>query len=279
MKSFVFILLLSLSFSTFSADIDFCTDKLGNLPIQQGGRIKPLYVHAAESIKYITEKSKVGDVSAVTAYCFLSFHSMGIDNKLVWKATVQHHQLREKFELKEKRVSLDTLLETKDELVLEWRKQKDETSYKKSLDKLLRRIQLYEEIKNGANWLLYEKIESEGKWVILPEFLKKEKVEKESKSSTTPFSNVLMKSESDYISDHGDDFKLELTFAKLKLPLWALSLTLLGLASLVLTSNLYAPLFFALSTVAVETVYITLRVIISGRAPVTNMYETVLFSG
>ncbi|MCO4793923.1 MAG: cytochrome c biogenesis protein CcsA, partial [Bacteriovoracaceae bacterium] len=39
------------------------------------------------------------------------------------------------------------------------------------------------------------------------------------------------------------------------------------------------PLFFALSTVAVETVYITLRVIISGRAPVTNMYETVLFSG
>ncbi|MEX1098851.1 MAG: cytochrome c biogenesis protein CcsA, partial [Bacteriovoracaceae bacterium] len=37
--------------------------------------------------------------------------------------------------------------------------------------------------------------------------------------------------------------------------------------------------FFAVSALAIETIGMTMRVLISGRAPITNMYETVMFSG
>jgi cytochrome c-type biogenesis protein CcsB len=278
----ILISLFALLFTTqvFGLNLDFCNDKLGNLPIQQGGRVKPLYVHARETIKYMTEKSKVGDTSAITAYCLLSFDSMGVENKVVWHANIQHHDLRKFLELgDEKKTTFENLISNKNELIVEWRKQKEETSYKKSLDKVLRRMQLYEEIKNGANWKLYDKTGPEGRWLILPEFLKEDKVLKAKESSTNPFEAVLFQSEKDYVADNGDDFRLELTFAKMRLTLWALLLSLLGLGSLVLTKKNTWPLGFAFTTVAVQTVYLTLRVMISGRAPITNMYETVLFSG
>jgi len=280
MKVVLTLISLVLTTEVFALSLDFCNDKLGSLPIQQGGRIKPLYVHAKESIKYMTEKSKVGDVSAIKAYCLLSFSSMGVKNKVEWMANVQHHDLRKFLELGDKKkVSFESLIEDKNEIIVEWRKQKEETSYKKSLDKILRRMQLYEEIKNGANWKLYDKSGPTGQWLILPEFLKEEKVLKAKETSISPFETVLFQSEKDYIADNGDGFKLELTFAKLRLPMWALLLSLLGLGSLVLTKGNRWPLGFAFTTVIVQTVYLTMRVMISGRAPITNMYETVLFSG
>ncbi len=280
MKLMLTLFTLMFSLQSFGLSLDFCNDKLGRLPIQQGGRIKPLFVHAKESVKYMTGKSKVGDHSAIEAYCLLSFDSMGVENKVDWITSVQHYDLRKFLDLGDKKeASFNSLLGDKTELITEWRKQKEETSYKKALDRLLRKLQLFEEIKNGGNWKLYDKSGPTGAWVVLPDFLKEEKVLKAKDSSTNPFETVLFQSEKDYIADHGDDYKLELTFAKMRLPLWALVLSLLGLAGLVLTKGNAIPLGFAFTTVAVQTAYITMRVMISGRAPITNMYETVLFSG
>src|SRR5690606_28574960 len=74
-------------------------------------------------------------------------------------------------------------------------------------------------------------------------------------------------------------FVLEYYFAKAHLPGWAMLLSLLGLGALVLFKRFKVALIFSISAIAVQTALIILRVIISGRAPVTNMYETVLFSG
>ena len=59
----------------------------------------------------------------------------------------------------------------------------------------------------------------------------------------------------------------------------ALLLTLLAIAAGVLRKNFIWALGLTGLTLAVQTVLIALRVYISGRAPITNMYETVLFSG
>lgn len=280
MKMMLTLFALIFSFQSHALSLDFCNDKLGGLPIQQGGRIKPLYVHANETVKYMTGKSKVDDHSAIEAYCLLSFDSMGVENKVEWIASIQHYDLRKFLELGDKKeTTFENLLKNKTELITEWRKQKEETSYKKALDQALRRLQLYEEIKNGANWKLYDKSGPAEAWLVLPEFLKEDKVLKAKENTSNPFEAVLFQSEKDYIADHGTKFKLELTFAKLRLPIWALFLSLLGLAGLVLTKGNSVPLGFAFTTVAVQTAYITMRIIISGRAPITNMYETVLFSG
>jgi cytochrome c-type biogenesis protein CcsB len=82
-----------------------------------------------------------------------------------------------------------------------------------------------------------------------------------------------------YMAKHGDTFLLELTYVNLKLPLISMLLSLLGLALYVLLKNKYYALGIAALTVLVQTAMLVFRTMISGRAPVTNMYETVLFSG
>ena len=63
--------------STQSENLYFCDSKeLAQIPIQQDGRVKPLYVHANEMIKYITGKTKIDSHNAVTAYCLLSLEGM-----------------------------------------------------------------------------------------------------------------------------------------------------------------------------------------------------------
>src|SRR3989338_598838 len=49
-----------------------CRDDLGKIPIQAGGRIKPLSVHAKETLKLLTGKAKPFEDSAVVTYCKLS---------------------------------------------------------------------------------------------------------------------------------------------------------------------------------------------------------------
>jgi len=61
--------LISLLFSGHvMAENFFCKTELETLPIQQNGRVKPLFVHASEVIKQLTGKSKLEELSAVEAF-------------------------------------------------------------------------------------------------------------------------------------------------------------------------------------------------------------------
>ena len=71
----------------------------------------------------------------------------------------------------------------------------------------------------------------------------------------------------------------ELKYAKAKLPQIAMILSLLALAMLALFKKFTISLWLSLLTVIIQTLLISSRIYISNRAPVTNMYETVLFSG
>ena len=93
MKTYIFLALFLMGFGALNAqarETYFCKNDLESLPTQQGGRVKPLYVHAAEAMKNLTGKTKVDELSAVEAYCLFSLNGMGLPSDLKLMAKIEH---------------------------------------------------------------------------------------------------------------------------------------------------------------------------------------------
>lgn len=163
---------------------------------------------------------------------------------------------------------------------LEAQRTDKQESYTKSMRALANNIFLYKEVRAGYNWLLAEVIDNQLNWQPLPNYLTEQKIiEQRAISPYDPFSPVIHRSETQYIKASGDKYLVELTYAKLRLPLVGMILSMVALACLVLFKNFYIALSFSTLSLIAQIALLTLRTIISGRAPITNMYETVLFSG
>ncbi len=286
MKALIISLLVILSFNftntASSAETFFCKDELETLPTQQGGRIKPLYVHATEVMKTLTGKGKQDDVSATVAFCMLSLNGMGLptENKLM--ARIDHVDAMKFLGLPEGEHSIayETLLTREDDIRNEARRTDTAESYKKSMERLFNNVFLYKEVKAGNNWHLAEVQDNSLTWVPLITYLTEEKVIAQKQlTPVDPFLPVLMRSKAVYDQAFGTRYMVELYYAKAGLPTVAMLLSILALASMVLFKNFNIALGFSGLSIVVQIALITLRVIISGRAPITNMYETVLFSG
>jgi cytochrome c-type biogenesis protein CcsB len=265
------------------AETYFCKKDLEVLPILQGGRVKPLYVHAAEAMKNLTGKSTVGDLSAIEAYCLLSLNGMGLPSPLNLEARVDHVDVMKFLGLSKDQhnIKYEELLQKEESIKMEARTIRDNESYKKALGKLYDNIFLYKEIKDGSNWTLAADIDGKIEWQPLTVYLTEQKVvAQKSLTPDDPFLPLLKKSKADFDRINGNEkYELELYYAKAGLASWALTLTILALAALVLFKNFNIALGLAGISALVQLTLIALRVIISGRAPITNMYETVLFSG
>jgi cytochrome c-type biogenesis protein CcsB len=98
-------------------------------------------------------------------------------------------------------------------------------------------------------------------------------------ASSSELSAFLLKLKNNYIEANGNDHLLELTFAKAKFFHWAMMLVIISLITQFLVSSKLVNRIMLSLTIGIQVLAIILRVIISGRAPVTNMYETVMFSG
>lgn len=285
MKTFLFLAVLSMSFmmnSAYSAETYFCKKDLESLPTLQGGRVKPLYVHASEVMKSLTGKSKVGDMSAVEAYCLISLNGMGLLSDIKLMAKIEHVDAIKYLGLPEKEhyIAYETLLTKEDDIRNEARRTDAAESYKKSMEKLFGNVFLYKEIKAGTNWLFADVQGNAISWSPLVVFLTEEKVVAQKElTPTDPFLPVLLRSQNQYIQVSGDNYLVELYYAKAGLPSVAMILSIVALACMVLFKNFKIALSFSILSIIVQIALITLRVIISGRAPITNMYETVLFSG
>lgn len=282
MKTFILILLAVFSANTMAMDTYFCKKELETLPIQQGGRIKPLYVHASEAMKALTGKAKVDDLSATEAFCLLSLNGMGLPVSLKLKAKVEHVDAMKFLGLPEGEHEIDyeTLVAKEEEIRNEARSATGNDSYKKAISKLFDGVFLYKEIKSGNNWLLADIQGKSLNWAPLTSFLTEDKViAQKAITPGDPFLPVLMKSKADYDAAFGDHYMVEYWYAKAGLASIAMLLSILALASMVLFKNFKITLGFAGLSIVAQIALITFRVIISGRAPITNMYETVLFSG
>ena len=282
MKTLLFLTVLMMSFVTHSAETYFWKQELETLPTLQAGRVKPLYVHASEVMKNLTGKTKVGELSAVQAYCLLSLNGMGLQSDLKLMAKIEHVDAIKHLNLPEGEhfISYETLLGLEEDVRNEARRTDLSESYKKSMEKLFGNIFLYKEIKSGNNWLFAEINGTALTWSPLTAFLTEEKViAQKAITPMDPFLPVLLRSKASYDQAFGTNYIVELYYAKMGLATVAMILSMLALASMVLFKNFKIALGFAGLSIISQIALITLRVIISGRAPITNMYETVLFSG
>lgn len=287
MKSFTTIFcLLFLSFPVFAnnkeqRNIYFCNDSLGSLPIRQGGRVKPLYVHAKEVVKYMTGKRSIDGLSSVQVFCLLSLEGMSLKSDLKLEARVDHVDAQKFFNLKDgvKTIALNDLVEEIPRIQREVRKVKFPDAKTKALQTLMSQAGLYKDIISGTNWLFPAVTRERVDWIPLKAFLTEEKVVKAKETSDQPFLKVINDEVERYIKVEGNEHILEYRYSKANLPMVAMLLTLLALISLTLFKKFTLTLIFSFSTILVQLVLITVRVLISGRAPITNMYETVLFSG
>ena len=283
MKKIIVLLLLSIISTPIFAENYFCKNDLEVLPILQGGRVKPLYVHASEVMKNLTGQAKVHDLSAVETFCLLSLNGMGLQSDLKLEARIDHVDLMKYLGLtKDQHIILyEDLILREDAIKLEAQSIKENASYKKAIGKLYDNIFLYKEIKAGENWVLASDVNNHIEWQPLIAYLSENKViAQKALTPDDPFLPVLLRSKADFDKINGNEkYELELYYAKAGLASWALTLTIIALAAMVLFKNFNIALGFASVSAVVQLVLIAMRVIISGRAPITNMYETVLFSG
>ena len=266
------------TFSTF-ANTYFCDQVLEKNPIQQVGRTKPLAVHAKEVIKHLSGKSKVDGKGSFMVYCLLSAKGFGLPIDFELSTPIEHSKTRELLDGKTS-IKFTELMDRQRDLMIARNSEKFESGYKKDLGKMLSKINLYRDISSGNNWLVPQNNGGKISWIPINQFFTKEKITRLSgNSNENPFVKSLLDAKKEYDANGDLTYQLEYKFFKMKLPLVSMVLCLLALASLVLFKKFKISLAFSVSTILVQTVYLVLRVMISGRAPITNMYETVLFSG
>ena len=273
MKTLV-LLFIVLSFQTHGQSP--CGDSLESFPVRHRGRVKPLLVHARESLHYITGQKDLAPHSATQAYCLLSLESLGFPSNLDPTVTFAHPKLREFLGLSKGGVlTARELLDEVPSLRMELAALSEENSYKKALERTLGKAMGFKTIIEGNGLTLPVVEEGEVHWVPLSSL--KEGIER---PTIQALSSLFIQAKTNY--DHFEresPYLLELSMVKMRLPLVSMLFTLVGLALLVLLkSPLLALVLTALSLLSQGTL-VVLRVLISGRAPITNMYETVLFSG
>ena len=274
-------LLFIFSFEVSGMDLYFCDHNWEDLPIRQNGRVTPLLVHTQESVKYLTGKSRVGGLSAIQAYCLLSLRGMGLDTKVDFYMSVGHEDIRKLLELgkKDRRISYDEVSSYAGLLRREMAKATKGGGLEAAIKKHLGQLSLYRDIAQGTNWMFAHPLEEKIVWMPLPTFITEQKIKQTRQVGIDAFKTVMMQSKDDYIQLSGDDYLLELVFFKANLAWWAMFTALLALACFFIFTGHKPAMGFALVTVGLQLAIIVFRVLISGRAPITNMYETVLFSG
>ncbi len=263
--------ILGLFFVIFSlqTSANICDSFKEELPLQAGGRVKPLFVLAKESVKFLTGKSKYNNEPQVVTFCKLTLIDQYPEYKNI-PLLVEHIESKELVGLPidEKFMSADKLLLKKDLIRSEIMKQKQSTPFKKDLNKLYSRVDTYEKIITKKTQMFFS---TETKtWVSLNEI---------SSLTNETLPTVLKNNMKDYIESEGDHYLLELTYVKSHVYSWALLLCIIGIILTVLLKSMKLGISFALATIFLEIAGMTMRILVSGRAPVTNMYETVMFSG
>ncbi len=284
MKTFIFFFIIFiLSLTTYLAPSlawanDVCAEDLGSLPTLAGGRVKPLYVHAQEFLKFVTNKRSLAKMSAPSVYCYLSLGTSPQDRELKLTSPVGHVKLKKFLSLDDKvnEIAIETLLaqdaQLKQEYQSESQKSDPDESYKTEIGTTLSRLELYKSVKDGLDWTIPTEVASELKWIPIKEFAP-------SLAQDPVLSAKLQEAKTFFIKKQTDHYLLELLYAKAHLFSWAMLTTLLAMTAFVLLKKSLWGNILTFVSLGLELTAMTLRSLISGRAPITNMYETVMFSG
>lgn len=262
MKQFFLLFTLLLSANLLAADCEQFTD---DLPVLAGGRAKPFFVLSKESLKFMTGKSSYNGEPATKTICRLSLQSQ-TETSLNLPILVEHVDSKKLLGVDSETnfQSSSELIGKKDLVRSEIFKQKENNSYKKDLNKVWARIDMYQKFQNQEAFQVYR---GNGEWAALNTI------------ESSDLNQFLSQSKATYLKEQGDTHLLELSFTKSHIFSYAMLVAILGIFFTVLLKNMKWGIALGVLTVFIEIAGLTMRVLISGRAPITNMYETVLFSG
>ena len=260
------LILLSLLISV-SAQADFCSKtELESMATLHKGRVKPFKVAAEETLKGITDKKSFNGLSATKIICQMGFSEKTPFTKQL-PVVVSHVDVKKLLGLKkdEKTIFAEKLLPYKESIRSEIMRQKRNTSYKKSLNRLWFKLTTYENTLKGAESSFYNTDAKEWR--------------KFSESILTQDFTLLIKSSAEYKASNKNTIDLEYKYSKSYLVSISMLVALMAIFFTVLIKKATIGHILSWLVIILETSILTIRVLISGRAPITNMYETVLFSG
>lgn len=280
MGKFITLLTILFSFSAF-AQTNFCTNELESFPTRSGGRVKPLYVLATDTIKFITGDTKVDEFSATEAFCKLSLKAFGMPLELPVKVRVDHVDVKKLLGMKDSdhTIPVNEALDKFGLLETELIKLKENNSYKKEVTKVKQRLDAYRAIVEARLWTIPEAKGADIEFISLGEFLTETKIATVREKTDNPVNLLFSEAKDHYLKVKGDDYLLELQYFKLNLFLWAMLATILALGFFIALKNKWPGTTFTILTIILQITAVIMRIMISGRGPVTNMYETVMFSG
>jgi cytochrome c-type biogenesis protein CcsB len=278
---FLFIYLFFIMSAAAQGPMNFCTQNLETFPVQSGGREKPLYVLATETIRYMTGSDKIGELSATEAFCKLSLKAFGMPLELPVMIKVDHIEVRKILGMGEDQGSIpvnDVI--PKGELISqEILKIKENNSYRKELNKVQGRLSTYNAIVSARAWMVPVKEEKGLTFLPMAEFLTESRVASAQGEKINPVSFLFDRAKEDYLAAKGDKYLLEYKYYKWNLFTFALIFSLLAIIFFVAMTNKTPGTLLTLISIGCQLTAMAMRVMISGRAPITNMYETVMFSG
>ncbi len=281
MLKFIFFMLMMSGSLLAQSSLNFCTNELETFPTQSGGREKPLFVLANETIKFITGAPKVGEFSATEAFCKLSLKAFGMPLELPVRVKVEHVDVKKALGLgpDETDIAINDLIEKRGVISQELAKTKENNSFKKELNKVQSRLQTYEAIVSARAWEIPISQDGKIQFIPLSEFITEARISSAQGKGSNPIEYLFQEAKANYLKFKGDKYLLELRYYKWNFFTWALLLSILGIMLFIVTKNKIPGTVVTGLSIGLQLTAMIMRVMISGRAPITNMYETVMFSG
>ncbi len=282
-KFLLFFFSLQLMAESFPLDLEkqSLQQELRSIPVLQGGRIKPLIVLAHETMNFLSAEKKPLGLKPISAFYMMSLSSVPSlqtelpDFQKKFLIKIEHQKTKDLLGMpaNESAMTAGQLAEMQMKIRMEYEKLKLNDAYKKDLNKTLLRLQRYQQLASGELWTVAY-VEGENvSWPLLTEQIEAEQIH------PAALNDYLVSAQEQFEKVQRATHRLE-TFYHLYNPFtFAIFMTLISLMVLFAAQKVGAKISLVLVTVILQIIGITMRVMISGRAPITNMYETVMFSG
>jgi cytochrome c-type biogenesis protein CcsB len=278
---------------------------LKNLPIQDGGRVKPFDTFAREALQLLSGKETYDKKPAYQVVMTWVLEPTGWEEKPLIE--VKHHLVKKALKLEEKKLYTIKEIWEQERLPLIFQELQAKRETKEKLDPYFQAIQRLEQqlflFRETAGGRLLKLLPppSGDTWRALPEFtpdeqtlfaeMTKKFIESLEKGESPEYSqaiaNFMSMAKAQHPEVYPDPFKInvEVFYNEFHPYRWAwifylLGFILIGLTWLLNKDSFYKPAWVAVSIGLGFNIFgMILRTYLTGHPPVTNMYETVVWVG
>lgn len=235
---------------------------LETYPSLSQGRVKTLYILSSEAIGRIANKKAKKTNPFLKSFCELSIN--GKKSEIVLQTDIKHIKLRKL--IGNKSPTYKELLNKKNLIRSEILSIKTNSSYKKALTRLSTKMDIYKQTTEGSLWTYYHN--NSWKPISTIRNLSDDKIQ-----------SILDQSKNDFNKFSNKYYLKENILKKYHIFSIVMLISILAVMVNVLSKNRFYSIILSLIAILLESYAIGIRVLVSGRAPITNMYETVMFSG